>query len=114
MRALDVTNVRDRRAAKLRRPGHSPARHDEFALAVRRDPDNRRHLIRKDRREGRKVPEAVVAQAKEVADRRLDLREAVDGVIAVAAKSLSLWPWLARRVLDRRVRCDTMLAWMFL
>ena len=77
MRALDVTNVRDRRAAKLRRPGHSPARHDEFALAIRRDPDNRRHLIRKDRREGREVSDAVVALAKEVADRRLALREAV-------------------------------------
>jgi hypothetical protein len=74
MRALDVTNVRDRRAAKLRRPRHSPARHDEFALAVRRDPDNRRHSIRKDRREGRKVSNAVMAQAKEVADRRLALR----------------------------------------
>src|SRR5208283_4359992 len=77
MQALDVTNVRDRRAAKLRRPGHSPARHDEFALAVRPDPDDRRNLIRKDRREGREVSDAVVAQAKEVADRRLALREAV-------------------------------------
>src|SRR5271165_3517658 len=77
MRALDVTNVRDRRAAKLRRPRHSPARHDEFALAGRPDPDNRRHLIGKDRREGRKVSDAVVAHAKEVADRRLALCDAV-------------------------------------
>src|SRR5271165_2187406 len=77
MQALDVTNVRDRRAAKLRRPGHSPARHDEFALAVRPDPDDRRHLIGKDRRQGRKVSDAIVAHAKEIADRRLALRDAV-------------------------------------
>ena len=36
MRASDVANVRDRRAAELRRSGHSPTRHDKLALAVRR------------------------------------------------------------------------------
>ncbi len=50
----------------------------------------------------------------EVADGRLALGHAVDGVIAVAAKSLSLWTWLAERAFDRRTRCDIMWAWMCL
>ena len=35
MRASHVPNVRDRRPAELRRPGHSPTRHDKLALVVR-------------------------------------------------------------------------------
>ena len=35
VRASDVADVRDRRAAELRRSGHAPARHDKLALAVR-------------------------------------------------------------------------------
>jgi hypothetical protein len=39
---------------------------------------------------------------------------AVDGVIAVAAKSLSLRTSLAERAFDRRARCDILWAWMCL
>ena len=47
MWAPDVADVRDRRAAELRRTRHSPARHDKLAFAVRANADERRHLVGK-------------------------------------------------------------------
>ena len=48
MGAPDIANVGDRRAAKLRRTRHSPARHDKLALAVRSVANDRSHLVRED------------------------------------------------------------------
>ena len=64
VRALHVADVRDRLAAELRRPGHAPSGHDELALAVCADADDRRHLVGEDRRQRRQVASAIVLAAK--------------------------------------------------
>src|ERR1700733_7490707 len=51
MRAADIANVGDRRAAKLRRTRHAPARHNKLTLAVGSIANDRSHLVREDPRE---------------------------------------------------------------
>ena len=78
VRAFHVADVRYRRAAELRRPGHSPARHDELALAVGANANDRGQLVGKDRRQRRQVAGAIVFDGEEIADRRLALGDAVE------------------------------------
>jgi hypothetical protein len=67
VRARDVADVGDRLAAKLRRSGHSPARHDEFApLGVAAN--DRRELVGEDPSEQSQIPGAIVPRAEPVAD----------------------------------------------
>jgi hypothetical protein len=76
-RALQIADVRDRRAAVLRRPGHAPARHDKLALAVAARAHDRSHLVGEDSGEQRQVARAILAGAEPIADRRLALGKAV-------------------------------------
>ena len=78
MRALDVADVGDWRAAELRRSRHSPARHEKLALPIGPHAHDRRELVGEDRRQKRQVAGAVVRRAEEVADGRLALGHAVE------------------------------------
>jgi hypothetical protein len=78
VRTPNVADVCDRRAAELRRAGHSPARHDKLALALDSDANDRRHLVGEDRGEQREVAGAVVRRAKPIADRGLAFGQAVE------------------------------------
>ena len=78
MRASDVADIRDRRAAELRRAGHSPPRHDKLTLAVRATPNDRRHLVGEDSREQRQVARSIMRRAKPIADRGLAFSQAVE------------------------------------
>jgi hypothetical protein len=48
MRTRDVADVGDRLAAKLQWSRHAPARHDQFALAIRVVAHDRRKLVGED------------------------------------------------------------------
>ena len=76
--ALHVPDVGHRLAAKLRRARHAPTGHDKFALAVRADADDRRHLIREDCRQWRKVAGAIVLDREEITNGRLALGDTVE------------------------------------
>src|ERR1700722_12574980 len=51
VRAADIANVGDRRAAKLRRTRHAPTRHNKLAPAVGSVTNDRSHLVGEDPRE---------------------------------------------------------------
>ncbi len=63
MRAADIANVSDRRAAKLRRPRHAPTRHNKLALAVGSIANDRSHLVGEDPWEQRQVARPIVTRA---------------------------------------------------
>ena len=73
VRARDVSNIRHRLTAELRRPRHAPSRHDKRALASHSTPNDRRHLVGEDCRKQRQIANAIVPSAKQIADRRLAL-----------------------------------------
>ena len=78
VRASDVADIRDRRAAELRRPRHAPAGHNKLALAVRPVANDRRHLVGKDPRKQRQVASAIMRRAKPIADRGLSFGQTVE------------------------------------
>ncbi len=90
VRAGEVADVRYRRAAVPRRPGHAPARHGELALAVGARADDRRDLIGEDPGKQREVARAVMPRAKPIADRGLAFRHRIE--IAHRRAFLSSWP----------------------
>jgi hypothetical protein len=71
MRAADIANVGDWRAAELRRPWHAPTRHNKLALAVGSVANDRSHLVGEDPREQRQVAGSIIARAEPVPDRGL-------------------------------------------
>jgi hypothetical protein len=78
VRAADIADVRDRRAAELRRAGHSPARHDKLTLALGADPKYRRHLVGEDRGEQWQVARPIMRCPKSIADSGLTLGQRVE------------------------------------
>ena len=78
MRARQVPDVCHRLAAILGRPGHSPARHDELALAAGTEANDGRKLIGEYGRQRRQIAGAIVPHAEKVADGRLALGDAVE------------------------------------
>jgi hypothetical protein len=78
MRAAEVANVGDRRAAKLRWPRHAPTRHNKLALAISSIANDRSHLVGKDGREQRQVASPIIGRAEAVSDRGLTFCEAIE------------------------------------
>jgi hypothetical protein len=78
MRAADIANVGDRRAAKLSRTRHAPTRHNKLALAVGSIANDRSHLIGEDPGKQRQVARPIVTRAKPIADRGLTFCEAIE------------------------------------
>jgi hypothetical protein len=68
VRAHDIADVGDRLAAKLRRAGHAPGRHDQFALTIHAVAHDRRGLVWEDHGERREVAGPVVGGAEQRAD----------------------------------------------
>ncbi len=79
----------DRRAAELRRSGHAPTRHDKLALAVVSNANDRRELIREDRREQRQVARAIMLRAEQVANGGPAFGQAVEVAHSVALGEMS-------------------------
>ena len=77
MRASDVADIRDWRAAELRRARHPPTRPNDLALAVRPIADDGRELVREDSWKQRQVAGAIMRRAKPIADRGLAFGQTV-------------------------------------
>jgi hypothetical protein len=78
IRAADITNIGDRRAAKLRRPRHAPSRHNKLPLAVGSIANDRSHLVGEDPRKQRQVARSIIPRAKPIADRGLAFDQTVE------------------------------------
>jgi hypothetical protein len=48
VREIHISDEADQVAAKVRRRGHAPSRHDKLALAILSVPDDRRHVAGED------------------------------------------------------------------
>jgi hypothetical protein len=64
VRAADIANIGDRRAAKLRRTWHAPTRHNKLAPAVGSIANDRSHLVGEDPWEYRQIARANIARGK--------------------------------------------------
>ena len=76
MRATDIANVGDRRAAKLRRPWHAPTRHDKLTLAVGSIANDRSQLVGEDPGEQRQVAGSIIPAIGQTAPPTLALARA--------------------------------------